>query len=74
MPEDTETEDTETQDSEAEGTFDAVQAAAELAAALARDPPTTEPSAGADNYTAILEDEVETLKGLLAEEGLGPRR
>jgi len=51
-----------------EGSFDAVQAAAELAAALAREPAEAEaPSAGGDNYTAILEDEVETLKTMLAE-------
>lgn len=47
--------------------FDAVQAAAELAAAMAREPATTEPSDGSDNYTAILEEEIEALKALLAE-------
>jgi molecular chaperone GrpE len=49
--------------------FDAVEAAAEFAAAMAREPSST-PDAGdtgTDKYTALLEDEVETLKALLAE-------
>ncbi len=57
---------------DAEGTeepFDAVKAAAELAAALGNVPGATEPEAEANptNYTAILEDEVEALQGELAE-------
>ena len=47
-----------------ENTFDAVQAAAELAAALSEEPP---PSDDGNRYTTILEDEVETLGRLLAE-------
>jgi molecular chaperone GrpE len=51
--------------------FDAVKAAAEFAAAMADHPPAPAdgeaPSDGGDNYTAILEDEIENLKSLLAE-------
>lgn len=46
-----------------EGGFDAVQAAAEFAAAMADDPATSD----AGNYTAILEDEVEALGRVLAD-------
>ncbi len=49
--------------------FDAVKAAAEFAAAMAKDPHATSsgdsPSPGPDRYTAMLEEEVETLKALL---------
>jgi molecular chaperone GrpE len=49
-------------------TFDAVQAAAEFAAAMAKGPPAAPaPGAGNDTYIALLEDEIETLRALLAE-------
>lgn len=66
-------EDPETSDTpeSSEPAFDAVQAAAELAEALAADPPATSdgeaPDTGNDKYTAILEDEVEALKAMLAQ-------
>ena len=51
--------------------FDAVQAAAEFAAAMAEDeaeaPAGGASGVGNDKYTALLEDEVETLRALLAE-------
>lgn len=51
--------------------FDAVEAAAEFAAAMAKDPPRAPngdaPGPGHDRYTALLEDEVESLKAELAE-------
>ncbi|MCA9656048.1 MAG: nucleotide exchange factor GrpE [Myxococcales bacterium] len=51
--------------------FDAVQAAAEFAAAMAEELPLEEDAGGSgpgtDKYTALLEDEVETLKAMLAE-------
>lgn len=50
-------------------TFDAVQAAAEFAAAMAEssaEPPEA-PAAGKDKYTDLLEDEIESLKALVAE-------
>ena len=48
--------------------FDAVQAAAELAAALGRDAPAADQADPKDagNYTAILEDEIESLQALVA--------
>ncbi|MCR9160151.1 MAG: nucleotide exchange factor GrpE [Nannocystaceae bacterium] len=54
---------------ETEGTFDAVKAAEELAAALGRTPGSEAPEAPSTptNYTAILEDEVEALQRALAE-------
>lgn len=54
---------------ETEGTFDAVKAAEELAAALGREPSSEATSAATNptNYTAILEDEVEALQRALAE-------
>lgn len=58
-------------DESPEPAFDAAAAAAEFAAAMAEEPPDAEgsgaPREKQDNYTAILEDEIETLKGLLAE-------
>ncbi|MCA9711306.1 MAG: nucleotide exchange factor GrpE [Myxococcales bacterium] len=51
--------------------FDAGQAAAEFAAAMAEEPPVTEGGevrgGGNDKYIALLEDEVEHLKAMLAE-------
>lgn len=49
--------------------FDAVQAAAEFAAAMAEDPSTDgeAASAGNDRYTALLEDEIATLRAELAD-------
>ncbi len=54
---------------EAAGTFDAVKAAEELAAALGREPASEEGRVAGSptNYTAILEDEVEALQRALAE-------
>lgn len=64
------TEPTESAES-SEPAFDAVRAAAEFAAAMAEDaPPEPDgeaPSPGNDRYTALLEDEVETLKAMLAD-------
>lgn len=55
----------------AEQTFDATQAAAEFAAAMSEDPVAPDggeaSSGGTDKYTAMLEDEVESLKAMLAE-------
>ncbi len=64
MPED----DPQNNDAPTE-TFDAVKAAAELAAALGDEPATVRASADESptNYTAILEDEVETLTRLIEE-------
>ncbi|MEX1362730.1 MAG: nucleotide exchange factor GrpE [Nannocystaceae bacterium] len=49
--------------------FDAARAAAEFAEAMAAEPDSGRegPSPGTDNYTAMLEDEVEALKALLVE-------
>lgn len=73
------TENAESTES-AEAPFDAVQAAAELAAAMARPPEATQgegegegegegdaEAAPEDKYTAILEDEVEALRAMLAD-------
>ncbi len=52
----------------AEPIFDAAQAAAEFAAAMAEEPPSSEtPNTGTDKYTALLEEEVESLKAVLAD-------
>lgn len=53
----------------AEPAFNAVEAAAEFAAAMADDPSAAQAGegAGADRYTALLEEEVESLKALLTE-------
>lgn len=63
-------EDPENSESSAPA-FDAAQAAAEFAAAMAEDPPAPSdveaPTPGNDKYTALLEDEIESLKDLLAE-------
>ncbi|MCH9685048.1 MAG: nucleotide exchange factor GrpE [Deltaproteobacteria bacterium] len=52
----------------AESNFDAAEAAAEFAAAMGEEPLGSEaPTTGSDKYTALLEEEVESLKALLAE-------
>jgi molecular chaperone GrpE len=58
----------------AEPPFDAVKAAAEFAAAMAGDPPSDDEAPsddgggdGGDRYTAILEQEIESLKAMLAQ-------
>ena len=71
MPED-ERDDTEPTESTASApeSFDAVEAAAELAAALGRQgeaDPDADTNPNPTNYTAILEDEVEALQAALAE-------